>query len=206
MPSTTTTCYSLNRGTLTNLLRPRYFFLVAPLLLLILATIVVVGTVVASSTNSKPGMETYRSGTVWPNKTNRGNYTNQGTSEEFVWFLREMTSTVYVQNNDKDRVFLRMEGSGVQTIVVKTSSGSEKTNNTVAFTVLEFDMLNVMLSGAYNNDSNILVATRRIYNGRRRLLMDKMSGNRVRFIVLKYNPKKRYMDDASHPHTNVTQG
>jgi hypothetical protein len=83
-----------------------------------------------------------------------------------------------------------VEDGGVQSIVIKTSNRSEKKNNTLALTVLEIDMLSIMLSEKYTNNFTKL-SNQTIYNGRRKVLMEVLPEReqRMRFTLMKYMTK-----------------
>jgi hypothetical protein len=175
--------YSLDRRTLSKLVSHRYFFFGTALLLLIV-------TVVAIGSGAALNMETpIRSRLEWSNKSMSRGDLSRGVSEEIVWWLRDLANPVYGSSNDMDRVYLRLDGGGVQSVVIKTSNGTEKRNNTIAFTLMEIDMLSILLAEKYTNDSAMLTG-RAIYNGRRKVLMKLLTDNdRVRFTLVKYTPK-----------------
>jgi hypothetical protein len=193
----TSAVYSLTLERLTKVTKHRYFYVVASilLLLLLLGAVLVVATVVVYSKSKQP-MEAYSSRTFSSKKDAFSMWGSAGgVSEENVWFLRDFDNPVYSSGNDRDRVYLRMEGEGIHTILIKTDRDSEKRNNSIAFTVLEFDMLRLMLEEKYNyHTGNDTQTSRVIFNGRRRVLMEYLPGRseeeeRVRFTLIKYIAK-----------------
>jgi hypothetical protein len=123
----------------------------------------------------------------WTNKT-----TSRDDSDEFVWFLREMENPVYGSPRDTDKVYLRVDAGGVQSIVVKTNNSDEKKNNSISFTTLEIDMLSIFLSEKYTHSFTMLTS-RTIHNGRRKVLVDILSEgeDRMRFTLVRYTNKSR---------------
>jgi hypothetical protein len=191
------------RETLSKLVNHRYFFRVTPLLLLLV--LVAIGIAVTGTKAYTASMETYRSRGVWSNKTTAHGDRSRGASEEFVWWLRDVTNSVFGSTGDHDRVYLRMEGGGIQTIVIKTSKTHEKKNNTISFTVTEFDALSTLLA-----DNGTIQTNQTIYNGRRRVLMEKLPAEEelIRLTVVKYVPKNstwivRHSIKLTHPKINI---
>jgi hypothetical protein len=196
MPTTTT--YSFKRQTLSRLINHRLF--VVPLLLLV--TIVAGGTAAATVINSTPIMETDAA------IRSRIDWSKQGVAKEYVWWLRDLDNRVYGSTEDYDRVYLRTEGGGggFQSILIKTGSrnSSEKKNNSISFTVTEFDMLNILLTKTYTEAN----PKQTIFNGRRRVLMEKigLEEERVQFTLFKYSLKNdtwKSRDSVSLPTTKV---
>jgi hypothetical protein len=179
--------YSLDRATLSKLVNHRHAAIVIPILLLTLVTIVAIVAGVVSHTGHMD--KTTSSGIPWSEEAIAG-----GVSEEFKWSLHDFRKTVYGSADDHDRVYLRLEGSSVQWIIIKTSNGREKKNNTLALTVLEVDMLSILLSNRYTANGTYL-PNQTIYNGRRKVMMQRLNEEfgeeeeRVRFTLVKHIPK-----------------
>ena len=115
-----------------------------------------------------------------------GDDLTRAMSEERVWWLRDLDNLGLGPSDDYDRVYLRLEGDGgIQSILITISNGAEKKNHTIAFTVVEFDMLINLLSKTYGDASR----NKTIFNGRRRVLMENIGEERVQFTLFKYSLK-----------------
>jgi hypothetical protein len=172
-------------------IKHRYFYITVAVLLL--AAIIVTAAVV--SAKNPQAMETYSSRSYSANKDAFSMWgAAGGEAEEHVWYLRDF-GTPYIGGSDRDRVYLRMAGEGIHTILIKTNRDVEKKNNAISFTVLEFDMVRIMLGEKYNdnNTDNDMQTSRVVFNGRRRVLMEylpeNLEGERVRFTLFKYIAK-----------------
>jgi hypothetical protein len=172
-------------------LKHRYFYVTVSVLLLIAAIIVTTAVV---STKTTQTMETYSIRKYSAKKDVFSMWgAAGGESEEHVWYLRDLDNPIYAGGSDRDRVYLRMEGEGIHTILIKTNRDAKRSDNTISFTVLEFDMVRIMLDEKANNANYTTQTSRVIFNGRRRVLMEYLpegvDQERVRFTLIKYMAK-----------------